>query len=66
MVRNEQRKYKSGVSRKLLDLCVGSDLEKNRLAHRDSCSVEEVVIDTNGKETEAKEWLKSNKKNLNA
>lgn len=59
-------KPKAGVSRKLLDLCVGSDLEKQRLAKRDSCSCEEVVITDKGNEVEAQEWLKLNKKNLNA
>lgn len=64
----EKRKYKKGVSHKLLDLCVGSDLEKQRLANKDLgvCKVDEVIIGQDGKEEEAREWLKSNKKNLNA
>ena len=60
----EKRNYKSGVSKSLLDLCVGSDLEKNRLAHRDSCDIKAIVIDSDGNEKEAQQWLKSNKKNL--
>lgn len=60
----ETLKYKKGVAKNLLDLCVGSDLEKQRLAHRDSCSIEGVVIDGDGVEQEAGKWLKSNKKNL--
>lgn len=61
-----KEKQKSGVSKELLQKCAGSDLEKNRLAHVDSCSVEPIVIDSDGTETEAEKWLKSNKKKLNA
>lgn len=61
-----KKKAKSGVSMALLQKCAGSDLEKNRLAHVDSCSVENVVIDSDGVQTEANKWLKSNKKKLNA
>lgn len=60
-------KPKKGVSMKLLQKCVGSDLEQHRLAPRDNGSyVEELVYGTDGKSEGAKEWLKSNKKSLNA
>lgn len=64
----KNKKYKKGVSKKLLELCAGSDLEQHRLAQRDDnvCSCEEVVIDSDGKEESAEKWLNSNKKNLNA
>lgn len=58
-----KQKLKQGVSKGLLDLCAGSDLEKQRLAHRDSYQKEAYVADNEGKWTEADEWLKSNKKN---
>lgn len=61
-----KRKYKKGVSKELLDLCVGSDLEQHRLAEQvqDGCRVERKIITSSGMEVEAEEWLKSNKKNL--
>ena len=59
-------KPKQGVSKELLALCVGSDLESQRLAKRDSYTCEAVVINDKGNEMEAKEWLKLNKKKLNA
>lgn len=59
-------KPKKGVSINLLNKCVGSDLEQHRLVPRDAgCSVE-AVVNTEGVEMEAEEWLKLNKKNLNA
>lgn len=62
-----KEKLKKGVSPELLHKCVGTDLEKHRLAPRDvSSSVEKVVYETSGKSMEAEEWLKLNKKNLNA
>ena len=56
--------YKKGVSKNLLDLCVGSDLEKHRLACVDEQRVEAVVKQNDGLEVEAKQWLTLNKKNL--
>lgn len=68
MRKEKKPKYKKGVSKKLLELCAGSDLEQHRLAKRDDevCTLDHVIIDSDGKEAEAKEWLKLNKKNLNA
>lgn len=63
-MKQNKAKPKNGVSVELLQLCVGSDLESQRLAKRDSATLEHVVIDSKGKEMEADEWLKSNKKNL--
>lgn len=60
----DKKKYKAGVSKALLDLCAGSDLEKHRLAQRDMASTKEVIIGRNGEEEDAEKWLKSNKKNL--
>ena len=66
--KQKEPKYKKGVSKHLLELCGGSDLERHRLAQRDDnvCRVESVVIDSDGVEMGAEQWLKSNKKNLNA
>lgn len=63
---SKKQKFKKGVSKKLLQLCAGSDLEQHRLAQRDDnvCTVGKVVIDSDGVERGADEWLKSNKKNL--
>ena len=58
--------YKQGVAKELLELCAGSNLEQQRLAQRDSCDTKAVVIGKDGNEVEAEEWLKLNKKNLNA
>lgn len=68
MAKLKKPKYKKGVSKKLLELCAGSDLEQHRLAKRDDdvCTLEHVVVDSDGKEVEAEEWLKLNKKKLNA
>ena len=52
------------VSQRLLDLCAGSDLDKQRIAQKDVSRVESVVREKDGMEVEAKEWLKLKKKNL--
>lgn len=54
-------KYKKGVSKNLLDLCVGNDLEKGRLAALDNKSVLEVMRDKNGMEMGVAEWNKIRK-----
>lgn len=56
-------KYKKGVSKALLELCVGSGLEQQRLAKRDTFKCESVVIDKDGAEMGAEKWLKLHKKN---
>lgn len=62
----EKAKLKKGVHPNLLAKCIGSDLEKQRLANKDNefCKVEKVVIAQSGREEDYDEWLKSNKKNL--
>lgn len=52
------------VDKRLLEMCAGSDLEKQRLAEKVSSSVKQVVIDNKGIEMEAKEWKQVNKKIL--
>lgn len=61
----EKTKYKKGVPVELLNLCAGNrELEKQRLAERVDGRVEAKVIQKDGIEMEATEWLKLNKKNL--
>lgn len=62
-----KQNYKKGVSKKLLNACAGSDLDQHRLVPKDDGSYcEAYVYGTDGNYKEAGEWLKSNKKNLNA
>lgn len=67
MVKKQKEKIKKGVSPSLLQKCAGTDLDKHRLAPRDNGSyVEPVIYGKDGKTEEVEQWLKSNKKNLNA
>lgn len=61
-------KTKKGVSKRLLDMCVGSDLDKQRLADRvdEACTVEAVIREKDGLEMEAGKWLNLHKKSLKA
>ena len=62
-----KEKYKKGVPVELLNLCAGNrELEKQRLADRVDARCEAVIRQNNGLEVEATEWLKLNKKNMNA
>lgn len=56
-----KQKLKQGVSKDLLELCAGSDLDQQRLAPRDSYVKEAYVADNEGKWESAEEWLKSKK-----
>lgn len=61
-----KRNYKKGVSTRLLDLCVGSDLEQQRIAEKVESRVEAIVYGKDGNQMGAEEWLKLHKKSLNA
>lgn len=62
----KKKATKPVASKKLLELCAGSQLEKSRLAHLDELKTKNVVIDSNGIEMEADEWKKINKKIIQA
>ena len=68
MGKKTEKKYKKGVSPRLLDLCAGSDLDKYRLADKvpEACKVQAVIKENDGQEVEASEWLRLHKKSLNA
>ena len=58
------QKHKKGVSKKLLDLCIGSDLEQQRIAEKVASNTTAVVREKDGLEVEAETWTKLHKKNL--
>lgn len=56
--------YKKGVAKNLLDLCVGSNLEEQRIGEKVVSKCEEVVREKDGLEVEAEVWKNLHKKKL--